>query len=91
MPIYAAASLRATWLPLSARVCLSALGCPASKVGLQMGDLHNPCDQMHFWSLHAGGANFLKGDGSVRMYHYGANTVLPQMCTRSGMEPYIDP
>src|SRR5207244_6886562 len=39
----------------------SAMGCPASKVGLQPGRLTDPCDQLHFWSLHAGGVNFLRG------------------------------
>jgi prepilin-type N-terminal cleavage/methylation domain-containing protein/prepilin-type processing-associated H-X9-DG protein len=75
---------RETWYAQS-------LGCPVTKVGLQPGKLAEPCDQVHFWSLHAGGANFLKGDGSVRMYAYSANDILPQMCTRNGNETYNDP
>jgi prepilin-type N-terminal cleavage/methylation domain-containing protein len=61
-------------------------GCPASKVGFQPGSLNNACDQVHFWSLHTGGGNFIMGDGSVRFYSYSMNSVLPQLCTRNGGE-----
>jgi prepilin-type N-terminal cleavage/methylation domain-containing protein len=64
----------------------SAIGCSANSVGLQPGKLSNTCDQAHFWSLHAGGSNFLNGDGSVRFTPYAANAVLPQLCTRNGGE-----
>jgi prepilin-type N-terminal cleavage/methylation domain-containing protein/prepilin-type processing-associated H-X9-DG protein len=64
----------------------AAHGCPASSVGLQPGTINNPCDQVHFWSMHTGGANFLLGDGSVRFLSYSANTVLPQLSTRNGGE-----
>jgi prepilin-type N-terminal cleavage/methylation domain-containing protein/prepilin-type processing-associated H-X9-DG protein len=71
----------------------TALGCPTSKVGLQPGRINDPCDQMHFWSLHAGGVNFLRGDGSVRMIPYLAATkvqngvsVFPALCTSQGGE-----
>ncbi|MFL5341541.1 MAG: DUF1559 domain-containing protein [Gemmataceae bacterium] len=65
----------------------AALGCPASKVGLQPGVLSNPCDQMHFWSLHAGGANFLRGDGSARMVPYELQQKFPPYVTATGGEP----
>ena len=55
-------------------------GCPRSKVGLQPGNVNDRCDQVHFWSLHSGGVNFLLGDGSVRFVTYTANNVLPQLC-----------
>lgn len=64
----------------------AALGCPSSKVGLQPGNINNRCDQVHFWSLHTGGGNFLLGDGSVHFLSYSANVVLPQLCTRDGGE-----
>jgi len=64
----------------------SALGCPASKVGLQPGKLIDPCDQVHFWSMHAGGCNFLRGDGSVRMIPYPTDRILPALSTRNGGE-----
>jgi prepilin-type N-terminal cleavage/methylation domain-containing protein/prepilin-type processing-associated H-X9-DG protein len=62
------------------------LGCSSSDVGFQQGDLNNPCDQVHFWSLHPGGGNFLMADGSARFLSYTANAVLPQLATRQGGE-----
>jgi len=64
----------------------SSLGCPSSKVGFQPGNVAVACDQVHFWSLHTGGGNFAMGDGSVRFYTYSANSVLPQLSTRSAGE-----
>src|SRR5207248_6959925 len=43
----------------------ASLGCPATKVGFQPGSVTNPCDQVHWWSNHTGGGNFLMGDASV--------------------------
>jgi prepilin-type N-terminal cleavage/methylation domain-containing protein/prepilin-type processing-associated H-X9-DG protein len=62
------------------------LGCPTTKVGIQPGRINDPCDQVHFWSLHAGGANFLHADGSARMIPYAADPKLPALCTRNGGE-----
>jgi prepilin-type N-terminal cleavage/methylation domain-containing protein/prepilin-type processing-associated H-X9-DG protein len=65
----------------------AALGCPASKVGLQPGRFDNPCDQVHFWSPHTGGANFLFGDASVHFLTYSLpNAALQNMATRNGGE-----
>ncbi len=59
-------------------------GCSiTNKVGLQPGTLLDPCDQAHFWSLHAQGTNALFGDGSVRFLTYKANSVLPPLTTRA--------
>jgi prepilin-type N-terminal cleavage/methylation domain-containing protein/prepilin-type processing-associated H-X9-DG protein len=66
------------------------LGCPATKVGLQPGTVNDSCDQLHFWSLHSGGANFAFADGSVRFLGYSVNNVLPALCTRSGGEVVSD-
>jgi prepilin-type N-terminal cleavage/methylation domain-containing protein/prepilin-type processing-associated H-X9-DG protein len=68
----------------------AAHGCPASKVGFQPGNPNNPCDQIHYWSLHINGGNFLLGDGSVRYLTYSANSVLPQLSTRAGGEVVPD-
>jgi prepilin-type N-terminal cleavage/methylation domain-containing protein/prepilin-type processing-associated H-X9-DG protein len=69
----------------------SSLGCSASKVGFQQGNLNVACDQVHFWSLHTNGGNFLMGDGSVRFLTYGANSVLPQLASRNGGEVFNAP
>jgi prepilin-type processing-associated H-X9-DG protein len=60
--------------------------CLLSKIGFQPGDVNDDCDQVHFWSLHPGGANWLWADGSARFHGYGMNAVLPQLCTRNGGE-----
>jgi prepilin-type N-terminal cleavage/methylation domain-containing protein/prepilin-type processing-associated H-X9-DG protein len=61
-------------------------GCPPDNIGLVPGQISNECDQVHFWSLHDGGSNFLLADGSVRFISYDSNSVLPALCTRSGGE-----
>jgi prepilin-type N-terminal cleavage/methylation domain-containing protein/prepilin-type processing-associated H-X9-DG protein len=58
--------------------------CPLSSVNFQPGEVNNFCDEMHFWSLHTGGANFLRADGSADFYTYTFNTYLPAACTRAG-------
>ena len=40
--------------------------CPDGPYGYGPGKVENPCDQFHFWSLHAGGSNFVSADGSVQ-------------------------
>jgi prepilin-type N-terminal cleavage/methylation domain-containing protein/prepilin-type processing-associated H-X9-DG protein len=64
----------------------ASIGCSPAKLGLQPGNVFNKCDQTHFWSFHTGGANFLMGDGSVRMITYSSNNILPQLCSRNGGE-----
>jgi prepilin-type N-terminal cleavage/methylation domain-containing protein len=64
----------------------ASLGCPSTSVGFQPGTLSNPCDQMHFWSMHSGGGNFLKADASVHYLAYSANSFLPALTTRAGGE-----
>ena len=50
------------------------------------GRLANPCDRLHYWSLHRGGANFLFCDGSIKFLSYSANSILPSLITRAGGE-----
>jgi prepilin-type processing-associated H-X9-DG protein len=50
------------------------------------GQLSNPCDQFHFWSLHPSGANFLFADGSVHFITYDAAPIIPALATRNGGE-----
>jgi prepilin-type N-terminal cleavage/methylation domain-containing protein/prepilin-type processing-associated H-X9-DG protein len=68
----------------------SSVSCPASSVNYQQGDLNQPCDQVHFWSLHPGGANFALADGSVRFIAYISDPLMPALATRSGEEPIGD-
>jgi prepilin-type processing-associated H-X9-DG protein len=60
--------------------------CKEAKLGLQPGTISDECDALHFWSLHAGGANFVLADGSVRFLAYNLNEIFPQLCTRAGGE-----
>jgi prepilin-type N-terminal cleavage/methylation domain-containing protein len=60
--------------------------CPRGPYMFKPGDLNNNCDQFHFWSLHAGGANFLFGDASVHFIPYSADNILPALATRAGGE-----
>jgi prepilin-type processing-associated H-X9-DG protein/prepilin-type N-terminal cleavage/methylation domain-containing protein len=62
------------------------VGCPASKVGFQAGRLDDPCDQVHFWSKHPGGGNFLFADGAVKFLAYSIDPLLPALTTRAGSE-----
>ncbi len=64
----------------------ASLGCSSTYVGLQPGKLSNTCDQVHFWSQHSGGANFLNADGSARFTPYSVNAFLPQLMSRAGGE-----
>jgi prepilin-type N-terminal cleavage/methylation domain-containing protein/prepilin-type processing-associated H-X9-DG protein len=58
----------------------------ANWVGLRPGRPDVDCDQVHFWSMHSGGANFLLADGSARFLAYTADRVLPELTTRAGGE-----
>jgi hypothetical protein len=64
----------------------SAMACPQRYVSFQRGTVKDPCDQVHFWSLHTGGGNFVLGDGSVRFITYSNDNILPQLATRAGGE-----
>jgi prepilin-type N-terminal cleavage/methylation domain-containing protein/prepilin-type processing-associated H-X9-DG protein len=65
----------------------AALGCPASFAQFQTGSIQQPCDQVHYWSLHTGGSNFCMGDGSVQYVNYAiSQTTFQALCTRNGGE-----
>ena len=56
------------------------------------GDLNNPCDQWHYYSLHPGGANFCMGDASVRFLSYMTSpNVQRALATRNGQEVFDAP
>jgi prepilin-type processing-associated H-X9-DG protein len=61
--------------------------CPQGPYQYQQGNINNPCDQFHFWSMHTGGANWLLADGSSKFIPYGINnTVMRALATRAGGE-----
>ncbi len=61
-------------------------GCPIVPGPLRPGRLDDPCDLVHFWSLHVNGANFAFADGSVHFLSNSASAVLPALATRAGGE-----
>lgn len=60
--------------------------CPTTKINFQAGNVNEPCDQVHYWSQHNGGANFCFADGSVRFLTYSTDSVMPALATRAGGE-----
>jgi prepilin-type processing-associated H-X9-DG protein len=60
--------------------------CPTTSYRFGLGQIDNPCDVFHFWSLHIGGANFVFADASVRYLSYNAASLMPALATRSGGE-----
>ncbi len=55
----------------------------AAPIVFALGVRTNPCDELHFWSFHDAGANFLFCDGSVRLIAYSARAILPALATRA--------
>lgn len=62
---------------------LLTIGCPKPNF-YAAGNIIDPCDAHHFWSLHPGGAQWVFADGSVRFLAYSAVDVLPALATRAG-------
>jgi prepilin-type processing-associated H-X9-DG protein len=65
--------------------------CFNSGYRFQRGSLNDPCSIFHFWSLHPGGANFARADGSVTFMSYSAESILPALATRAGGEVVQQP
>jgi prepilin-type N-terminal cleavage/methylation domain-containing protein/prepilin-type processing-associated H-X9-DG protein len=62
------------------------VGCSLGPYAFAPGRLDNQCDAFHFWSLHAGGANFAFADGSLHFLSYSAAPIMPALATRAGGE-----
>lgn len=60
--------------------------CAAAPQGFRPGRVDQPCNALHFWSLHPSGAHFGFADGSVRFLRYDAASILPALATRAGGE-----
>jgi len=61
--------------------------CPPGPYSFRPGTINDPCDSLHFWSLHSGGSNFLLADGSVRFIRYNISTeTMNALSTRAGGE-----
>jgi len=65
--------------------------CAQSYINFQPGNILDWCHQVHWWSYHPGGSNFVFADGSVHFLSYSADSVLPAMVTRSGGEVFAMP
>jgi prepilin-type N-terminal cleavage/methylation domain-containing protein/prepilin-type processing-associated H-X9-DG protein len=61
--------------------------CPGGPQWFRQGDINNPCDGNHYWSLHTGGGNWLFCDGSVHFLSYGIGTAVQRaLATKNGGE-----
>jgi prepilin-type N-terminal cleavage/methylation domain-containing protein/prepilin-type processing-associated H-X9-DG protein len=61
--------------------------CPGGPQWFRQGDINNPCDGNHYWSLHTGGGNWAFCDGSVRFLSYTIGTAVQgALATKNGGE-----
>ena len=62
--------------------------CPGIPGRYVPGNPKFNCHMNHFYSMHATGANWLFGDGSVRFLPYSAQAILIPMATRAANDVY---
>jgi prepilin-type N-terminal cleavage/methylation domain-containing protein/prepilin-type processing-associated H-X9-DG protein len=60
--------------------------CAPEPERFRPGTLLEQCDMFHYWSTHAGGANFAFADGRVQFIRYEAANLMPALATRAGGE-----
>ena len=67
--------------------------CPIGPYQYGPGSINNECDQLHFWSMHPGGANWAYVDGSVHFLSYTVSPteIIPKMATYNGGEVFTVP
>jgi prepilin-type processing-associated H-X9-DG protein len=66
--------------------------CAAGPYQYGPGNINNPCDMFHYWSLHSGGGNWLYADASVHFLPYTtASQILQVMSTYNGGETFTQP
>jgi type II secretory pathway pseudopilin PulG len=59
---------------------------PSFYTNYQQGTVQDPCHMVHFWSMHTGGANWCRGDGSVRWISYANSNIMAALMTMNGGE-----
>lgn len=75
----------------SGTTCKAGHRDPANALAWKIGpgSIHNQCDALHFWSMHAGGLNFARSDGSVIFVTYTLDPVIQRaLATRAGGEVF---
>jgi len=65
--------------------------CPVGPYEFKAGKYGEQCDTLHYWSYHPGGAVFAMADGSVHLFAYEVNSIMPQLATRDKGEPVSVP
>lgn len=70
----------------SHREMVSGHKCPEVPEGFVSDIPTHPCSDRHFWSMHVGGANFARADGSVQFFSFGTTQILLALATRDGGE-----
>ena len=64
---------------------------PTNPYSFTSGSITNACDMFHYWSFHPNGANFLRGDASVRFMPYSAANIMVAFATRDKGETFSEP
>jgi prepilin-type N-terminal cleavage/methylation domain-containing protein len=65
--------------------------CPPGPYTFKAADANSECGMFHYWSFHPNGANFLRGDASVRFLPYSAANMLVPFATRDKNETFTEP
>ncbi len=83
--------VRETKAPVLGGITTYLESCPDGPYEFKAGKYGEQCDTLHFWSYHPGGAVFAMADGSVHLFAYEVNSIVPQLATRDKGEPVTVP